>query len=550
MATLPVDVKAVRKYIDRRLDLLEQSKRLLSLATDSAELLLKDFTNVLSSFNSLLKPVDVKFFKTEMEKLYTDMIQPIPWEDMGGIDFISSIHGKFKLLTQAAMSNDQVGNFFHHLIKEGNAELGTAIQDFKDEMDSVKADVDNHVEELRSYLDEVRADPEKAIKAKLGANSEEIYSKAENMYLNIVKTYNSLKTKKDFSNNVASSISSAVDEIQTLMGTVDGKNTAVSLKSFEGILSKNTSLESRFNSIFDHIETLKNADDNFLQNVNYGDLLDDSFKQILSKGRQVLTHAKAIGQIAEGGDINKIVESVASVTKTLPFIKGIVENAKTRNLTEKILEASPNKAMFDAMKTQLQAIVKPEEQFKRIKNDIQALVATTKNSIEGIFTGDNVLVTLKDRINSNISDVKGIMDTVTSALDGFSPEIGSFAKTALAALKKVAPTPLQELMRGDAESFAKSLLNPNAMTEIGRCQEQLSQMLREGAMTTLQTARATVLMNFVNGEYTRELMAGFLNDRDLQKSIALKGINSYVEKDLKPIKNVLEAFVAANTGGT
>jgi len=80
------------------------------------------------------------------------------------------------------------------------------------------------------------------------------------------------------------------------------------------------------------------------------------------------------------------------------------------------------------------------------------------------------------------------------------------------------------------------------LTRIGQTQEALREIMAMKDITSQELSMLTTLLDFVNGEYERELMLNFVSDLDLQNGLAITSIDKYIDEILAPKQRLLDEY--------
>ncbi len=546
-------VLEVKGLIDKRVGQLKQTQRVLTFGKSKTELVLQEFTNELNSFVSILTSSDFDFLANEIEKIHTQKLSDVPIKELSQITAVGAMHDKFKTLTASVLNSNYVPEFFRGIVKEGCDLVAAEGNALISEVDKIKNAMTAHVGEITDYLNNIDLDANKDFVNKILNNSENIIADSRGLYTKIIKLFNNVKKTNAFSNNTIDEILANAEQLITSFGTENAKNPAIAACNIRQYLSAVNEVEYKVNNLKSYSDNLQGFKNSFT-NLNLSKMMQDSFGKILANGQQVINLAQTAIGAAESGDPGALTQSVKNIVSQVSYIKGMLGQMGKRNLKNAVPALSDLEAEFESLKATAKNFIDtfPNEALRIFKNDISTIVKITEdlaksvNSLNsGKRTGISDVLTIGARISQKASEVTVHVANLLTAVNGFTPTVSEKAINAIEALKKVAPTPLEAMAKGNMLTFTRAMDNPALLTKIGACQQAINDAMKDPNITTTELGMLTTLLDFINGEHQRELMDMFVSDLDLQKSMAVQSLELYIKEILEPKKRLLDEYIKA-----
>ena len=544
------EVMELQGLIDKRLSQLNQVKTILNLGGSDFDLVMQDFSNALSSFTSFITNSDADFIKGELEALQKTSLSSIPVAELEGSTAIAAMHNKFKSLTASVMSSNYLPDFFQQIVKDGCDKINSECSDTIGKITTLKNNITAHAEDIKAYLDSVENNPEIDMPQKILANKDVIINDSRDMYLKMVKMFNNIKETNNFSDSLMDGVISKAESLVANLGSIQSKNPAIAASSLDGFLAELDDTQFKLENLKDYGSKLPQMADEF-SNLDLSDILRENFSNILSNGNRVLRLANSAITSAESGNGQGLIQSVKEILTQVSYIKGQLGQMQKRKIKDILPTGSQIESDFNALKTAADNFTQtfPEEAMRILQSDINSIISITRQLAEPISNlarrrrpSSSEIDTITNRIGTKASDITSHMAGLITAVNAFPAGVASIATNAISALKAIAPTPMEQLAKGNVLSFKKTLDNPMLLTKIGACQESINQAMADPEIGAVELGMLTTLLDFVNGEFEREMMTNFISDFDLQKSIAIKGVDDYVTEILTPKKQLLERY--------
>jgi len=546
----PKEVTEVKGIISRRLDALKDTKRVLTMNKGDYNLTLKNFSDSVASFSEMAQSSEGKLLKSEIENLQLTKLQPIPPELMSGQESVAMMHNKFKALTGAIFGSDNLPDVFAGIIKQGCDSVAAEANALISEMADMTAFFKTHVDEICGYLDNINTGNAISMVSKILNSANEINSVSQNMYLNLVKTFNNAKSVNGFSDSALDNIMQQADSLINMLGTEAGKNPAMSSVNFRNYADSLADINYKANNLVAYGEALPGMPD-ALSNIDINKIYNDNFSNILSSGNSLISMAKNAVNAAESNNAQALTQSVQSIIAQASFIKGQLGQLKKRNIKNIIATGSELLNNFNALAATAENFAKnfPNEAMRIFENDINTIINVTNNLAKSFSSlnrkkppTSEEMRKIAERLEDKNTQVALHVGELIMGVNGFSAPISQQAVSAIAALKATAPTPLDALARGNVLTFTKTVDNPAMLTRIGQTQEALREIMAMKDITSQELSMLTTLLDFVNGEYERELMLNFVSDLDLQNGLAITSIDKYIDEILAPKQRLLDEY--------
>ncbi len=547
------EVLEVKGLLDGRLKSLSYVKKTMLMNSSAAEYVLNAFIDSSLSFMSIAGSTEKEFVKQELEKIQNLSISPIPVSEIEGHPAIAVMHNKFKSISAAVFSSDYLPAFFRNIVAEGCAESANNGLGFINNILSLKGKIQQHAAEIGQYLQVLENTPSKDLPQKIIENGPGIIAAAEGMYLSTVKVFNGMKNKNAVSENLVNQVMANADNLLDLIGTEGVKNPALSAANINSYLTMVDEISYQEHDLKSYARNLLTMDSEF-KNLDLGKIFNDNFKSLLGNGNQVLAMSRSIVDAAKSGNITAMSQTVRTIMSGVSALKGQLGQLKQNNLKNIFNLDTILQTDFNGLKNMAENFINsfPNEIMRSFKADVQAIVGITNQLLMPL-----TLTNAKRRPKSqDIIDIatrigtKG--DTITShttnfinGLTGFSKSTSVAAATAVDALKKVAPTPVKMLALGNVSTFKKVFDNPMLLTKIGVCQEAISKAMKDDKITNTQAGLLNSILGFVSGEHEREIQTSVTCDTDLQKSMAVQGLDSIIENEIVPMQLTLEKYIKA-----
>ena len=541
MSIPKIDLKKMKEFVDRREAIINKSIRTLSLGKNNTESTLNVFKGFLMSFLATQSPKDASYFSTKFSEVFTDMIQPLPAEELATTGINTLVHNKFATLAQSVLAHPMCDQFFHAAIKDGCKIMVKDITEINTMMSTMEAAFIGHLDELAPYIDTLKTNPELAFQTVVENNQPAITKLSEELYLDLFQLRASLQKHGNFSTHKVNSVEAKATELNTLLTGIDGlKSMPSSLGNLTAKLKQSENVWAQADRMMDRIDTISDVDTAIQDGIDFGSLFDKNVTKMLEDGRRVKDYCANLSTLAKG-NINGLTAAAQEVTSMLPYIRSTMMSMAQKNLKQALFQPGANRDMLDVLKTTLKTLPDPLESFKTLERDIQGTLAMTSALMRGIIPHDTALPKLKNRMTTNFDVVQTFTDAAMGAFNDFNPYYDDTAAAAHQALKDTAPTPLTSLALGDIKSFQQALINPLAITAIGPAMSDMSDFIKNSVgLTVVDTMRANQLMDYLTQEFTRESITTYLADPDLQKAVAIQGLNKYKKTNIKPIKDLIE----------
>lgn len=546
----PKEVSAVRGLLARRKEQLEDARRILTLGQSDYKLTLKNFSESVAGFSAMAQSSEGKLLRSEIEKLQLTNIQPIPQELVSGNESVAMMHNKFRALTGAIFNSDYMPDFFAGMVKQGCDLIAAEANGFISQMNELTAFVKQHANEICGYLDNLNAGNAVDMVTKIANSANEITAKSQDMYLQLVKTFNSAKATNGFSDTMLDSVMQQADSLINLFGTDFGKNPAMSSANFRNYQGMLTDINYKANSLIDYGTNLPSMVDK-IENIDVNKIYDENFSQILSNGNKLISTARSAISAAQSNNAQALVQSVKGIISQATFIKGQLGQLKKRSIKDIVQNGSALASQFNSLVAVAQNFATnfPKEAMRIFQNDVNTIMSITNDLARSVSslnrkkrpTSQEVAAIAQRLEDKNTQVVLHVGDLI-SGVNGFNVPISEQATSAINALKSAAPTPMDSLARGNVLTFTKAIDNPAMLTRIGQCQEAIREAMTMPGITSQEFSMLTTLLDYVNGEYERELLTNFISDLDLQTSMAVTGIDKYVDEVLSPKQRLLEQY--------
>jgi uncharacterized protein YukE len=540
MGITGLDTNKINEYLDRRTETVDKAIKSLSLGLDKTTSTFSMFSNYLMTFSAITSASETSFFKLQFDKLYQQMIQPIPEQDLAASGMGMLSHRKFALLSQSILAHPKCADFFYAAAKDGCKIANKELQAISKRFAELKNTYDAHLAEVQPYIDMLKTNPEKALSTVIAENQDAITAKSREMYLKLFELNAALNKDKNFAAAKAGSVETAANELNALIRGAQGMaNMPVNLGNIASVMEGRASLWRAAEKAFDYADSIADLTNNIKSDLSYDNLFSNNIRNLLAQGRTIDKFCANLSTMI-GSNPNALNEATRQISSMIPFIQGVMGSMGQKNMTQRLDDASPNKDMFDTLKANLGTLVKPTEEMERLRLDMQATVAMTNSLVQGILPPDNAVSTLSSRMANGFSVIDNYISQAAGIYTAFQPIIDSVAQVAYDALKKTAPTPLKSLALGDVKSYNSALINPNAITQWGQVMESMAQTMESTAnMTIAQASIVNELMDYISREHVREIMTTYLADSDTQKAVAIAGLKRYVSTDIQPIANLL-----------
>lgn len=545
------EVLQVKGLIDKRIGQLKQVQRVLTFGKSQTELVLKEFTDSLNEFVSILNSSDVNFLANEIEKIHTQTLSEIPIRELDSITAVGTMHNKFKALTASVLNSEYLPDFFQGIVKEGCDLIAAEGDNLVSGITSLKNSVTSHINEIANYLNSVEADSSKDFVNKILNNTDQIINDSQQMYTRMIKLINNIKATNGFSNNVIDEIMTNAESLINNFGTEGVKNPAIAFNNIRSYLSAVDEIDYKINSLKSYGSDLQNMKSSF-ENLDISKVMHESFGKIINNGSRVLSLAQSAIDAAKSGNAQALTQSVNAVISQVSYIKGMLGRMSKQNIKNVIPAFSEIESEFNNLKNTALNFVNtfPNEALRIFKNDIKTIVKVTEDlakNISNLNAGKRPsianILTIGTRIAQKSSEITVHIGDLLTAVKSFKPTFSEPALNAIAALKKVAPTPMEAMVKGNLLTFTRSLDNPALLTKIGACQQAINDAMKDPNITTTELGMLTTLLDFVNGEHTREIMDMFVTDLDLQKSMAVQSLDLYIKEILEPKKRLLDEYI-------
>lgn len=545
------ELEEVNELINKRLKQLTDTKKILTLGKSQAELVLSTFAKELSNFINIAFSSDAEYFTNEIEKINSRMLQDVPLEALNATTINGVMHERFKNLAAAVLNSDYVADFMMAATKHGCELLKTDAEEATGSINTLSAFMSKHCLELADYLDNIAENPESDLFTKISQNSELIQSSGSDILNKLMRGVNDIISTNYVSQNNASNISDACQNFISLLGTLEGKNPALSwLNIAENIQSSLAIAEAGINNLNDSCENIPNIAET-LPDINMSELLQESFDKLLNAGISVSNLAKQIITHARSGNADSLIMGINNSITQAHFIKGYTEAMAKESLkASKALPIEHDNAL-QALKSGFDSFLStfPNDSFRILKNDVNTIADITKNLMTDVKQTNrkqrptaSEILDIGSRIATKSSEiVNHVADLITSA-SAFQPIISEIATQALNALRSIGEAPLDALSRGKVLTFTKTLTNPAMLTKIGQCQEAIATAMKEPDISSAERGMLITLLDYVSGEAERELLDQFVNDITMQKSMAVQGIDKYIKEILEPRQRLLEKY--------
>lgn len=546
----PKEVTEVKGIISRRLDALKDTKRVLTMNKGDYNLTLKNFSDSVASFSEMAQSSEGKLLKSDIENLQLTKLQPIPPELISGQESVAMMHNKFKALTGAIFGSDNLPDVFAGIIKQGCDSVAAEANALISEMNEMTSFFKTHVNEICSYLDNINTGNAISMVSKILNSANEINSATQSMYLNLVKTFNNAKSVNGFSDTALDSIMQQADSLINMLGTEAGKNPAMSSVNFRNYADSLAAINYKASNLIAYGEALPSMPD-ALSSIDINKIYNDNFSNILSSGNSLISMAKNAVNAAENNNAQALTQSIQSIISQASFIKGQLGQLKKRNIKNIIATGSELLNNFNALAATAENFAKnfPNEAMRIFENDINTIINVTNNLAKSFGSlnrkkppTSEEMRKIAERLEDKNTQVTLHVGELIMGVNGFSAPISQQAVSAIAALKATAPTPLDALARGNVLTFTKTIDNPAMLTRIGQTQEALREVMVMKDITSQELSMLTTLLDFVNGEYERELMLNFVSDLDLQNGLAITSIDKYVDEILAPKQRLLDEY--------
>jgi len=557
--TPPKEVLSVRGLVARRMEQLEDSKRILTMGQSDYKLTLKSFSDSVASFSEMAQSSEGKLLKSDIEKLQLTSLQPIPPELASNQESVAMMHNKFRALTGAIFSGDHMPDFFAGIVKQGCDLIAAEANGLISQMNELTAFVKQHANEICGYLDKLNAGNAVDMVTKIVNSAEEITAKSQDMYLQLVKTFNSAKATNGFSDTMLDSVMQQADSLINLFGTDFGKNPAMSSANFRNYESMLTDINYKANSLIDYGTNLPTMADK-IENIDINKIYDENFSQILANGNKLISTAKSAINAAENNNAQALVQSVKSIISQATFIKGQLGQLKKRGIKGILQGGGDLVNQFNSLVATAQNFANnfPKEAMRIFQNDINTIMGITNDLAKSVNSlsrkkrpTSQEVAAIAQRLEDKNTQVTLHVGDLIAGVNGFNVPISEPATAAINALKATAPTPMDSLARGNVLTFTKAIDNPAMLTQIGQCQEAIREAMIMPGISAQEFSMLTTLLDYVNGEYERELMTSFISDLDLQTSMAVTGIDKYADEVLSPKLRLLYQYekLRASKGG-
>ena len=538
--TTTLDTSKIQEYLNRRVGTINKAVGSLSLGLDKTEATLGMFSNYLTGFLVISSATDSSFFRSQFDKLYTDMIQPIPEADLAATGMTTLVHNKFTTLAQSILAHPACADFFYAAIQDGCKVINKDLVDLNSELSTLKGTFSTHLAEIRPYIDLVKTNPGLAFNKIVEENQEDISELASSMYLKLFELNASLTKDKDFATAKVESVFATANELNTILTGIEGLKSMPS--SLGGLMSAANSAKTIWDSgnrLFDTVKGMGDIDTKITDGIDFSSLFNRNLQNVLKSGRTIESYCNNLTNLSKT-NTNAFGEAARQVTAMLPYVQGLMKSMGEKNLKTKLFEPGPNRSMLDDLKSGVTSMIPPVFELNSLKNDMFATVQLTEDLMQGVLPPDSAMDVLSARMDDSFSVVDTFVDMATGVFSAFVPDIGDIADVAYAALKQTAPTPLISLGIGEVLNFQKALINPRAITQLGPAMDALSTALSNSAGETIaKVSLMNELMDFINREHVREITTTYLADPDLQKAVAISGLKKYVKTDIQPVSDML-----------
>lgn len=550
MGNIPAEVSEVKSLIDKRLKSLSQVKKILTLGGDESAVILNSFVRTLSGFNAIINSTEKNFIKQELESIAHPKIREIPVAEINSSMALSVMHDKFKNLTAAIFSSDFVPDFFRDILHEGCKNTINASQQFMSDIQNVSDLVSTHALEISGYLDMIKNTPSKDLPSMLTSEGPAIIKQSQDMYAKVIKLFNNVKRTNSFNSDFISSIISDSDALIDKFISM-GKSPATAAHNIQSVLGVIKELDFQAENIKSFASNTQKFGDEF-RSLDLNKLLEGNFKSLLGSANNIIKQSQQAVASAKSGNHTALIQSVKNIISNLSNLKGQVSSVKEGKLKDIFNLDSTLLNDFSNLKTQADSFVNnfPNEVFRSFKADVTAVVKITEDLLKPLSMLNskmrpdiNSLLSIGDRIINKANSIISHTANFVNTLGGFSKSNNKDSQTAIAALKKSAPTPLESLMKGNVSTFKKSLDNPMLLTKIGQCQVAINDSMTKPGMTAAKLSKLNAILSFVNGEQEREVMTNFVSDLDLQKSLAVVGIDEYINEIIMPQQKLLQEYI-------
>ena len=552
MSIVPPEVKEVNELLQKRIKQLKQVKTVLSLGGSDFDVVLDSFSKALTTFSGILNTADAAFVQAELFGIHSELIEPVPVEEIEGAHAIAAMHGKFKSLVGAVFNSDYLPDFFQDVIKDGTDIIASDSLSVIDKIKQMKELIINHATDLENYLDHIAAHPEDSVPDKIINQAAALKNNSTSMYLEVVKLFNNMSVTNDFSIQNAQRVMAYGQELLAILGNASGKNTSVSTKSLENMETLLQEAEFGLNDLKSYATNMQTIDAQ-TKAIGMAKMYEDSFRQILTRGREILDLTSGAVTAAKAGDSAKLTQAVTLIMKDVAYIQGQVGQFSKKNLKDIIQVGGSFAGELATLKNQLSNFVNnfPDEDFRILSNDIKTLLDVTKklNLPVGLLPrgkrpSSSEVNTIKNRIDTKSDSIISHVGDLISSVTQITQSGNAMAATALGALKAIGKSPIAKLSLGDAIFFTKALDNPMYLTKIGACQEAITKAMRRNGIGAVELSMLSTLLDYVAGENEREMYSNFISDLDLQKSLAIKSVDNQIKTQLNPKKLLLDQYLA------